>query len=662
MSISSKYTDDERKKLDRVTYMREASFDDMLQLSDMLFNVAALIRESTDSKEQQRAFRVQKNMVLDLIEEKENFILDHNNIYEELGKSGLRAADRPAFQLMCKKASKHAFDILIVDAVSRLARNVRELLDVIYDFGELGIGILILKEKYWTFNMTHTDILRLTNDGSLAQAESMNIGKRVENHMAKLAWDGQLLGGDMFGYRLKKAVDSMGNPIPRENSLIQEPVEAYTVKEIFRLYTSDNPDEVLTSSSICKYLIDNNMRTFKGDLNWTPSKVIRVLANTKYMGYQLPEKSKVVDTVRKKKVLTKVEPTRAIVDEEGNNVKEGNLVRINCEPIVTEEVWWKAYERRMSRSSKNSENIKGRKSGLRVSSDAIGRKAYCSCGYCLSRQYTHVATETTSATYRYKCRWQVDHASKYTINAALKTNRIVCDNPAVSDVKMWLCEKRVFTYLFKNGKAAVLQALELIERCKQEEDILEDGTTLQSLEETRDKLKKRLKNLQMMLGDELIDANDFKEHKAEINEQVSTIDRSIAQYEIDKAKREKKIFDIEAIKERLNTIIDLKGYKVNEEMIDMFVERIIYRGVVDGNDEFLWVMNLSGEATDTSAKYKIRGYDKAYSDSLKNDKNFNIVACMMISIEECKRYCEEEANRQFKAKYWRPITIKIAIL
>ena len=164
-----------------------------------------------------------------------------------------------------------------------------------------------------------------------------------------------------------------------------------------------------------------------------------------------------------------------------------------------------------------------------------------------------------------------------------------------------------------------------------------------------------------MVMDELIDTNDFKEHKAEIDEQVSLIDRAIAQYEIDKAKREKKVFDLEAIKERLNTFIDLKGYKVNEEMIDMFVERIIYRGIVNGNDEFLWVMNLSGEVTDTSAKYKIKGYDKAYSDSLMDDKNFNIVARMMIPMEECKRYCEKEANRKFRAKFWRPITIKIAI-
>lgn len=96
-------------------------------------------------------------------------------------------------------------------------------------------------------------------------------------------------------------------------------------------------------------------------------------------------------------------------------------------------------------------------------------------------------------------------------------------------------------------------------------------------------------------------------------------------------------------------------------MIDMFVERVIYRGVVNGNDEFLWVINLSGDITDTSAKYRIREYSKAYSDSLKDDKNFNIVARMLIPLEECKRYCEEEAHRGYKKKYWRPITLKIAI-
>lgn len=661
MSIRSKYSACELKTLTKEEFMRYATYDDMLSLDYQVFEVATLIRESTASKEQLKAFDVQKDIVLDVINKAPQFRLSPNNIFEEKGKSGLRASARPAFQLMRKRAKERRFDVLVVDAVSRLTRNVKDLFDIIDDFCELGIGIIILKERYWTFNMTHTDILRLAIDGGLAQAESMNTGKKVESHMTELALQGQLFGGDMFGYRLRKATDEMGNPIPENNSLIQEPVEAYTVKMIFELYTSDDPDKVKTSSSICKYLIENNMRTFNGDLNWTPSKVIRILEHTKYMGYQLIGKSKIVDTVRKKKVKTNVEPIQDVYDENGTLVKKGNLVKIKCEPIVSEEMWWKAYNRRMSRSSKGSENVKGRKSGLRVSSSAFGRKAFCSCGYCLSRQYTHVAQDDKPAMYRYKCRWQVDHANCYTKKAAEKSGKIICTNPAVAEAKAWLCEKIVFNYLFKNGKTAVLQALDLIQECKKEEAILGKKTSVQSLEEERSKLKKRLRNLQIMLADELLDANDFKEQKKDIDNRVNEIDDIIGNYEMEQAKIQKKVFDIEAIKERLNTFISLKGHKVSDEMVDMFVERVIYRGIVNENDEFLWIMNLSGEATDASAKYKIQEYSKEYSDFLKNDENFDIIARMNISLEECEKYCET-IKWGFKKKYWRPITIKIAVM
>lgn len=137
---------------------------------------------------------------------------------------------------------------------------------------------------------------------------------------------------------------------------------------------------------------------------------------------------------------------------------------------------------------------------------------FCSCGYALSRQYVHVAKNGREAQYRYKCRWQIINMSKYTEEAAHLMGGGVCENPAVSEMKVWLGSKYVFKYLFKNGKAAVIRALELIGQCRQEERKLEDGT------------------------------------------------------------------DISGLEERLNTFIDFKGEKISSEMIDMFVERVIYRG------------------------------------------------------------------------------------
>lgn len=650
MSILSEYTKEELNELTKHQFFIQANYYDILQHLPFTVEVATLVRESTKHKDQEKAFEIQKDMMLDLIENNSKFRLQENNIFEEK-ISGLKGSARDAFQLMKRRAGEHKFDILIVDAVSRLARNQRDLWNVIEDFKELGIGIMIVKGNYWTYNMTYSQVMCLAVEGGLAQAESMQTGARVKAHMAEIAKSGQLLGGNMFGYRLDKQVDR------KDNTLRQKPTEAYTVKCIFERFASDNPDEVLTSSSMCNYLIDKKMLTYKGDLAWTPSKIIRILDNTKYMGYQLPGKSRIEDTVRKKKVNTHVEPIRDEYDEKGVLIKKGNLVKGNWEPIVSEELWWKVYNRKRSRSTKDSENVKGRKSGLRVSADAYARKTYCSCGYALSREYTHTAEDNKSAQHRYKCRWQIMYANKYTIGATKLEKGIICDTAAVGEMKLWLSSKYVFSYLFKNGKEAVIKTLELIERCKQLENDASDGGNIQELEDEKVRLQNRLKALVFMKADGDIDSNEYKNFKEEVEKRLNEIESQITEIHINKGKQEKKVFDFDAIKERLETFIDLKGEKISSEMIDMFVERIIYRG----DDEFLWVMNLSGEIVDTSAKYRINGYDEEYSKFLKDDKNFNIVARFIIPLEECENYCKKVIGRKFVAKFWKPITIKIAI-
>ena len=176
----------------------QANYYDILQHLPFTVEVATLVRESTKHKDQEKAFEIQKDMMLDLIENNSKFRLQENNIFEEK-ISGLKGSARDAFQLMKRRAGEHKFDILIVDAVSRLARNQRDLWNVIEDFKELGIGIMIVKGNYWTYNMTYSQVMCLAVEGGLAQAESMQTGARVKAHMAEIAKSGQLLGGNMFG-------------------------------------------------------------------------------------------------------------------------------------------------------------------------------------------------------------------------------------------------------------------------------------------------------------------------------------------------------------------------------------------------------------------------------------------------------------------------------
>ena len=68
-------------------------------------------------------------------------------------------------------------------------------------------------------------------------------------------------------------------------------------------------------------------------------------------------------------------------------------------------------------------------------------------------------------------------------------------------MKMWLLPKRVFEYLFKNCKIAVVKTLELIEKRKQEEKVLEDVTDIRTLENERETFRRRNQSLITMRAD-----------------------------------------------------------------------------------------------------------------------------------------------------------------
>lgn len=214
------------------------------------------------------------------------------------------------------------------------------------------------------------------------------------------------------------------------------------------------------------------------------------------------------------------------------------------------------------------------------------------------------------AQYRYNCRWQIMNMSSYTKEATNLMGGVICKIPAVSEMKVWLGGKYVFGYLFKNGKAAVLKTLELIEQCKRETKLLDDGTEVETLKAEKERLNKRIKSYAVMKADGELTADEYREYRAEAIGRLEEIEKAVFSYEAKQEEKKEKLFDLEKIEERLNMFIDFKGEKISGEMIDMFVERIIYRGVMNGNDEFLWVMNLSGSMVDTSDKYRIQGYDK----------------------------------------------------
>ena len=414
------------------------------------------------------------------------------------------------------------------------------------------------------------------------------------------------------------------------------------------------------SGQISNYLIEHGYKTAAGDLRWTPGKVIRILKNEKYMGYMLYGKFKVVDTMAKKKVSTHIEPIREdVYNEKGELIAKCNLIKGDWEPIVFEEVWWLAYEIRTGRASQFIYSEKGNlKNGLRPAKDVLANKSFCQCGYSRSIQYLHTARNGKPAQFRYTCRWQInDKSPEYREKNGLAKIPNQCNLEPVSEMKMWLMSLKVFEYVFGDSREEVLYTLKLLEESKKHRIQKANGKSLLDLQKELEKVDTQIENLYLdkLAGD--IDANMCKKLAHRLEENKAEIERGIQDLHMQEARENSAQLNLEKIQERLSAYVDLTGNKVSEELLDAFVERIIFRA----NDEFVWEMNLSGMKS-TGEKYRIKEYSEEYSKQLQSDENFNIIHTFVITVSECKEFVEsDKVNRRFVGKYWRPITVKIAV-
>ncbi len=554
---------------------------------------------------------------------------------------------------MLDAAKRHEFDIIIVQDICRFARNLKELLIYIDTLKEYEVGVLILDGQYWTFNLSETDIIRIAVDGGMAQGESMRTSKRVSNGIQSYRDRGQLVVSKLFGYILIKAVER------KDNTLKIHPENGLTVKKIFELYTHPDASKRMGSARIANYLNANGYKTDAGDLNWTPSKINRVLKNEKYMGYIMYGKFKVVDTMKKKKIATKVKPIREdIYDEEGNLTKKCNLIKGDWEPLVTEEVWWLARKIQDGRAAEYIYSKRGNMvNGLRESVDMIANKSFCQCGYSRSPQYLHVAKDGKEAQFRYTCRWQINAKTpQYRADHKLQPIPNLCTLGAVSEMKLWLMSLKVFEYVFGDRKEDILTTLKYIEEYKRQTAGSDDGKTLKDLQDELEKVISQIDKLYLEKLSDEIDATMYERLSKTLTEKQKVLERGIQDRQQQEARDTRQLFDLKAISDRLDTYVDFTGKRVCNEMIDVFVERIIYRE----NDEFLWEMNLSGVTSD-SRKYRIKEYSEEYSNYLKSDDNFHIIHKFLIPVEECKEFVETVCERRFVPKFWKPIIVKIAV-
>ncbi|MDK2872232.1 MAG: site-specific recombinase [bacterium] len=281
-------------------------------------------------------------------------------IYDLSGVSGKEILSHPETQRMLDDVRKGRIQALIFSKLARLARNVKELLEIAEIFQKYNANLVSLDENIDTSSPAGR--LLFVVIGALAQWEREEIAERVRASVPVRARMGKNTGGiGPFGYKWENG------------KLVINPDEAYVVKRAYQLYLETG--KLLTT---CRRLTEEGLKARKS--NFTTVTLKRMLTDTVYKGLKRANYTK----TRGKGKSWELKP-------------EEDWVYFKVEPIVDEGLWEKVNE--MIR--KNEENYKE----MRVPKE--GRYLFSGlvvCGLCGKKMYVYPYERMKEPIYRCRCR------------------------------------------------------------------------------------------------------------------------------------------------------------------------------------------------------------------------------------------------------------------
>src|SRR5271168_2365403 len=111
--------------------------------------------------------------------------------YEDRGVSGSKAR-RPGLDALMADARRRRFDVVLVAAFDRVARNVRHFLEVLDELNHLGIEFVSLRENIDTGGPLGRAMVVIV--GAIAELEKNLIVERVRAGMRRARLEGRRIG------------------------------------------------------------------------------------------------------------------------------------------------------------------------------------------------------------------------------------------------------------------------------------------------------------------------------------------------------------------------------------------------------------------------------------------------------------------------------------
>jgi site-specific DNA recombinase len=193
-------------------------------------------------------------------------VCSDDHIYVDRGISGKSIDGRDHFKAMLQAAKAGSISRVVVTKLDRIARNLKELLDIIDELKGYGCDLVILDKQFDT--STPQGVFFMQMIGGVAELEASMITERVMTGKKQKATTGGYNGSQCpFGYDYDKA-----------SKVFTVNAHAPTVRFIFDRYLAGD-----SMHSIAKQLNESGKRTRLG-AQWSQPTVRYVLLNGFYAG------------------------------------------------------------------------------------------------------------------------------------------------------------------------------------------------------------------------------------------------------------------------------------------------------------------------------------------------------------------------------------------
>ncbi len=523
--------------------------------------VALYVRVSTGRQQHAQTIEQQVTQLQSYVAAREGWSVAAEHVFRDDGYSGARL-DRPGLDALRDQAAQATFDLVLITAPDRLARNFVHQMVVLEELQRRGVQVVFCDRP--PSNDPHEQLVTQIR-GAVAEYERTLIADRMRRGRLARLRSGRLLPWTRapYGYRLHPER-------PRDPAAVQvDPVAAAVVQELFAAYAAGG----VTLHGLAAQLTVRRVPTPTGKPIWRPTTIRGLLTNPAYKGQAASGRLRTAPARRRKSALEPIgkgQSTTAHPPEEWITVPVPALVAAEQ---------FEAVQRRLATNQR---------SARRSTTHPYLLRGLVSCGVC-RLACTGVTRTATDTRYRYyRCLGK---------QARVASGRARCC-PA-RFIPAGQLDELVWADL-----CAVLQHPELVAQALERahsgawvpKELRRRQATLRGVRASLARQRQRL--LEAYLA-EVIDLDTFQRQ-----------DRALAGQEADLLARQREVaaqgeqlVQVNAIAQSMTKVLhqlrvglDQAGFEQRRQLVELLIDRVV---VTDGHVEIRYVIPTTDHSTKT---------------------------------------------------------------